>query len=798
MRNAIVVFVFSVLICSPLRAHDGALALFADPGAAVCTKDLGIYNITNLYLFYVRGEGPYMGRQCRFRIAGSSPNVFCLEPEWIPGLMAQGNIASGISLASTSYLGSGEDLVYLGRIPVINAGDPDTFIVSVVEAPPDSMHMVPPFEGSGLYVTLPCTSAYYDYTCDWDFIYPVCGGTFTFNTPSGYCIPECPVPPRLQRVYVVSPTQAELHFSEPLSEATAENVSNYLIPWMVPIEILGAELAGDGTTVMLSLASGFERNQFYDMLVKDVEDLDGNKHPKSGYREILYQDRYYITGAVTNVDCQTCRSVDLTYFVHNTGARHSTGFCLDAGWTWFAPFGLGQLMRCDTLASETGIGGAGTGYQLHNRRAHRFYDIYFIVNDCEGEEDVKKTYVSVKFLHNVPWINSVTDVPADEGGWVTLAFEGCYSESTIEEPKLPVIRYDVYRLGPPPGNLWEIVGSVPAQGLEEYSVVVPTHADSSPGQPIPYAKYRVRGATEDPARYFESCPDSGYSMGAPPSAPTHFTALQVGDDLLLQWFKNPEPDVSGYKLYRNTDPEIVPPLENLIAEVPDTTFLDEEWFAGSGYCYWLSAVDSAGYESALTRLIPEEMIATLLQSFDVAIDRAGFSVVIRWTLSSVDEGIAYYVMRGEAGAAEFTALDASSVERDELSFRFADAGVEFGKSYRYRVGYLDHGKEVSLFETDAVATPATPLTLYQNVPNPFNPATSITYYLPVAGRVNLDVFDIAGAQIAKLFDGMQNAGLHTVQWNGRDVGGRAVSSGIYFCRLTFGKESIKRKMVLLR
>jgi flagellar hook assembly protein FlgD len=70
--------------------------------------------------------------------------------------------------------------------------------------------------------------------------------------------------------------------------------------------------------------------------------------------------------------------------------------------------------------------------------------------------------------------------------------------------------------------------------------------------------------------------------------------------------------------------------------------------------------------------------------------------------------------------------------------------------------------------------------------------------LPVAGRVNLDVFDIAGARIAKLFDGTQNAGLHTVQWNGRDIGGRAVSSGIYFCRLTFGKESIKRKMVLLK
>ena len=119
--------------------------------------------------------------------------------------------------------------------------------------------------------------------------------------------------------------------------------------------------------------------------------------------------------------------------------------------------------------------------------------------------------------------------------------------------------------------------------------------------------------------------------------------------------------------------------------------------------------------------------------------------------------------------------------------------------YRYRVDARDEAGRRSLFETDAIATPAMPLTLYQNRPNPFNPSTGISYYLPVDCHVALNVYDSSGRLVARLLDQeRQPKGMHTVEWRGVDAQGRSVSSGVYFYRLTSGKKTISRKMVLLK
>ncbi|HEU4366156.1 MAG TPA: family 43 glycosylhydrolase [Candidatus Krumholzibacteria bacterium] len=97
---------------------------------------------------------------------------------------------------------------------------------------------------------------------------------------------------------------------------------------------------------------------------------------------------------------------------------------------------------------------------------------------------------------------------------------------------------------------------------------------------------------------------------------------------------------------------------------------------------------------------------------------------------------------------------------------------------------------------DAVAGPAR---LHANVPNPFNPATSIAFELPRAGRVRLDIFDATGARVRTLVDGTRVAGLHREPWTGTDDGGKAVSSGVYFYRLVVDGAAVDtRKMVLLK
>ena len=64
--------------------------------------------------------------------------------------------------------------------------------------------------------------------------------------------------------------------------------------------------------------------------------------------------------------------------------------------------------------------------------------------------------------------------------------------------------------------------------------------------------------------------------------------------------------------------------------------------------------------------------------------------------------------------------------------------------------------------------------------------------------MRIEVFDVSGRRISILVNGVLNAGQHEVDWDGLDSGGSRVSSGIYFYRLIAGKETISRKMVLMR
>jgi len=79
------------------------------------------------------------------------------------------------------------------------------------------------------------------------------------------------------------------------------------------------------------------------------------------------------------------------------------------------------------------------------------------------------------------------------------------------------------------------------------------------------------------------------------------------------------------------------------------------------------------------------------------------------------------------------------------------------------------------------------------VPNPFNPTTRISYWLPREASVRLSVYDVAGRLVDALVEGSQPRGEHVVEWN---AGGLA--SGVYFCRLEVEGEVRVKRMVLLK
>jgi len=89
----------------------------------------------------------------------------------------------------------------------------------------------------------------------------------------------------------------------------------------------------------------------------------------------------------------------------------------------------------------------------------------------------------------------------------------------------------------------------------------------------------------------------------------------------------------------------------------------------------------------------------------------------------------------------------------------------------------------------------------QAAPNPFNPATRISFDLPEAGEIALTVFDTRGRRINTLLQGWRETGTVQVTWNGTDQRGQRQPGGVYLFVLDYGADGIRRhstkKVVLL-
>jgi hypothetical protein len=83
--------------------------------------------------------------------------------------------------------------------------------------------------------------------------------------------------------------------------------------------------------------------------------------------------------------------------------------------------------------------------------------------------------------------------------------------------------------------------------------------------------------------------------------------------------------------------------------------------------------------------------------------------------------------------------------------------------------------------------------LDQNYPNPFNPSTIITYELPVASLVEINLYNILGNKVAGLLKDFKSAGSHSVEFNAKNL-----SSGVYIYRLESNNSVISRKMILVK
>jgi FG-GAP-like repeat/FlgD Ig-like domain len=257
-------------------------------------------------------------------------------------------------------------------------------------------------------------------------------------------------------------------------------------------------------------------------------------------------------------------------------------------------------------------------------------DVFVVCSASGGYPGVVDALLGACQLPDAPQITQVRDVPHDQGGKVFVLWSRSRGDNPINHS---VTSYRVWRRDPlqaaassqVASNLasfdpnrhthvalrvgglsaaityWEPMTVVPAAYLDGYAYTAPTTQDSLPDS-NPYTAFFIQALTADPYTFWNSAPDSGYSVdNLAPAPPAPFVGAYLAGATQLHWGKNAEPDLAGYKVYRGDAPDFAPGPGSLIAAKADTGYAD---VGPAGSYYKLSSVDIHGNESAYNLLSP--------------------------------------------------------------------------------------------------------------------------------------------------------------------------------------------------
>ena len=144
------------------------------------------------------------------------------------------------------------------------------------------------------------------------------------------------------------------------------------------------------------------------------------------------------------------------------------------------------------------------------------------------------------------------------------------------------------------------------------------------------------------------------------------------------------------------------------------------------------------------------VVATQLQSASVSTE--GGVVVLRYELYGQESNETLRIYRRAGGSGAWRLIEDNLRGDDRGVYTYRDTAVEPGGSYEYRLVSLLDDRERELHRGSA-SVPRGVLSLEQNVPNPFNPTTSIRFTLPERAELSLQVYDITGALVRELASG---------------------------------------------
>jgi predicted CXXCH cytochrome family protein len=283
------------------------------------------------------------------------------------------------------------------------------------------------------------------------------------------------------------------------------------------------------------------------------------------------------------------------------------------------------------------------------------YNYYFVLNDGSmgmhnpsyAEKLLWDSIKRISAQAHAGDIVEISDVPNDQGKQVSILWNMFAGEDDIDHP---VTSYGIWRRddssnskilakevdsfkemlstypGLKPGakisvagTVWTFLGSIPATHHDRYGYVAPTLYDSTIVSGMHWTVLYVSGHTADPGTFYESLPDSGYSVdNLIPNPPAGLAVLIQGHNVQLNWDESPDPDLNYFVIHRSTTPGFTPSPSNRIGYSANTDYVDSN-LANGNYYYKLTAVDFSGNISGPSVEVP--VIITSVREEEGAVPR---------------------------------------------------------------------------------------------------------------------------------------------------------------------------------
>jgi len=364
--------------------------------------------------------------------------------------------------------------------------------------------------------------------------------------------------------------------------------------------------------------------------------------------------------------------------------------------------------------------------------------------------------LAIEWLTEVVPIISATDVADDQGGLVDLGFMRSGYDFP-GETEFPIVGYAIYRRVDDPGLLKDIsvTGSAPA--LDRLNG---THLAS-------YGAEQVRILA-----------DRAFVLGGQKSAPGTFPP-GVWED--VGWVL-PEQNHSYIDRVHTAADSTSSGMTWSVFITATHTTTPSVWFA--------SQPDSGYSIDNIPPGVPQNLVAVYTPG----------GISLDWDDAAEPDFQYHRIYRSTApgfipAPENLVHETASSVWTDPLPEPM---------NYYYKVTTLDYAGNESeaavIQDVSGVGDSVVPIrtTLLAAYPNPFNPSTKLSFELASPAHARLSIFDAAGRLVTTLVNDQRGAGRHEIVWNGQNVAGQSVASGVYLYRFEAGDVVQTKRMMLLK